>query len=78
MSFFKPLVSFPLSFPAPFSAIRHNSSEIFKLKDYILWKKRAHQLLRALMKVNPTPLAIFKPQGQGLLKFCTTVQCRKR
>ena len=42
MSFFKPRVSFPLKFASPFSAMIHNSSEIFLLKHYLLWTKRAH------------------------------------
>ena len=41
MSFFKPRVSFPLNFASPFGAITDNSSEIFYLKHYMLWTKRA-------------------------------------
>ena len=43
MSFFKPQVSFPLNFAPPFSVMAHNSSEMFQLKHYMLWKKRVYQ-----------------------------------
>ena len=43
MLFFKPHVSFPLKFASTFSVMTHNSSEIFLLKSYIFWTKRAHQ-----------------------------------
>ena len=41
--FLKPRVSFPLNFASPFSVMIHNSYEIFWLKYYMLWTKRAHQ-----------------------------------
>ena len=43
MPFFKPLVSFPSIFATPFSVMTHDFPEIFKLKHYMLWTKRAHQ-----------------------------------
>ena len=43
MSFLELRVSFFSNFPALFSVITHNFSEIYKLKQYIFWTKRAHQ-----------------------------------
>ena len=78
MSFFKPQISFTLNFPSPFSVTTHNSSEIFLLKHYIVWKKRANQkqffrILSVLMKVHPIPQAL-----KSLFKFNITVQCHER
>ena len=41
-SFLKAKVSFPSNFPSVFSAIKHNSSVLCKLKHYILWSKADH------------------------------------
>ena len=81
---FKPRVSFPLNFVLPFSVIKHNSSEIFLLKHYMLSTKRVHECavtrtLSALMKVHPIPHAIFEAtQDQALFKSCITIQCHER
>ena len=74
MSFFKPHVSFCLNFATPFSVMAHISTEIFKLKHYILWSKRAHQwtifrLLGALMKVHLIPHAIFDTTRPGFIQI---------
>ena len=74
MSFFNPQVSFCLNFATPFSVMTHNSSEIFKLKQYILWSKKAHQwttfrLLGALMKVHLIHHAIFETTRPGFIQI---------
>ena len=43
MSFLKLQISLPLNFASPFSLMTHNYSEIPEFKNYMLWKKRAHQ-----------------------------------
>ena len=65
MLFCKARISFPLNFASPFSAMTHNSSEIFCLKHYMLWTKKGHQstffrLSFALLKAHPFPHAIFE------------------
>ena len=77
MSFLELRVSFFSNFPALFSVITHNFSEIYKLKQYIFWTKRAHQctisgLFSALIKVHRIS------HGQGLFNFYITVQCHER
>ena len=73
-----------LDFATPFSVMTHNSSEIFHLKQYMLWTKRAHQctifrLLGALMtKAHLIPHAIFKATRLGFFEFCITVQYHER
>ena len=74
MSFFNPQVSFCLSFATLFSVMAYNSSEIFKLKHYMLWTKRVHQctifrLLVALMRVHPIPHAIFETTRSGFIQI---------
>ena len=73
MSFFKPQVNFHLNFATPLSVMTHNSSEIFQLKQYMLWTKRAHQCtifrrLGALMKFHPIPHAIFETTRSGFIQ----------
>ena len=76
---FKPQVSFCLYFATPFSVMTHYSSEIFQLKQYMLWTKRAYQctifrLLSALMKVDPIPHAFFVKTSSGfiqILHYCS-------
>ena len=63
-----------LDFATPFSVMTHNSSEIFHLKQYMLWTKRAHQctifrLLGALMKVHPISHAIFETTRSGFIQI---------
>ena len=43
MSFLESRVSFSSNFASRFSVMRNNSSILFHLKLYMLWKKRAHQ-----------------------------------
>ena len=79
MSFFKPQINFPLNSESPFSAMIHNSSEIFLLKHiyiyiYMLWTNKDHQfiifrLLSALMKVHPIPHAIFETTRSGFIQI---------
>ena len=75
---FKSRFSFPLNFASPFTVITYNFSEVFQLKHYILWTKRAHQytilniqsfrLLSALMKVHPIPHATFETARSGFIQ----------
>ena len=48
----------------------------------MLLTKRAYQCTVfqtfSALKVDPILYAIFEPQGQGLFKFCITVQCLER
>ena len=83
MSFFKPQVSFRSNFATPFSGMKHNSSDIFYLKQYTLWTKRAHQctifrLLGALMKVHSISQAIFETTRSGFIQILHHFQCHER
>ena len=74
LSFFKSQVSFCLNFATPFSIMTHNSSEIFYMKEYMLWTKRAHQctifrLLGALMNVRPIPHVFFETTRSGFIRI---------
>ena len=74
MSSFKPRVSFPLNFASPFSVMKHNSSDIFYLKHYMLWTKEPinvqfFRLLSALTKVHPIPHTSFEATRSGFIKL---------
>ena len=74
MPFFKQGISFPLKSLLPFRVMTHNSTEIFKLKHYMLLPKRARQCtifqtLSALMKVHPIPHAIFETTRSGFIQI---------
>ena len=74
MLFFKPQVSFPLNSTQPFSAMTHNSSEIFKPKHYRLLRKRVHQCtilqtLNALIKVHTIAHIIFETIRSGFIQI---------
>ena len=82
MSFLKPLVSFPLNFASPFSAMTHNSSEIFWLTIICFGRKELikaqfSRLLSAL-KFITFLMPILKQKDPGLFQFFITVQCHER
>ena len=84
MTFFKP-ITFSLNFASPFSVMTHNFSEMFYLKQFILWTKKAYQstIFQTFEYSNKSSLDFschFCPrsQGQGLSKFCMTGQCLER
>ena len=84
MTFFKP-ITFSLNFASPFSVMTHNFSEMFYLKQFILWTKKAYQstIFQTFEYSNKSSLdfsCYFCPrsQGQGLSKFCMTGQCLER
>ena len=73
------------SFKIYISVMTHNSSEIFLLKNYIFWTKRAHHctIFQTFESSNERPPnssnAIFETlRSQGLFNFCITVQCHER
>ena len=46
MSYLKPQVSFSLNFVSLFNVMKDNSSVLFWVKVYIVWKKKAHQSVK--------------------------------
>ena len=76
MSFFKLRVSFPLNFASPYSVMTHNSSNIFYLKYYMLWTKRAHwsemfSLLSEWANVHQIPYVLFETASQFFWNFAS-------
>ena len=82
LSYFKPQVSFHLSFESPFSVMTQNSSEIFWLKHYALNKKSPSKYKFPnfwVLHRNFTQflMSVLKPQGQSSFKFCITFRCHE-
>ena len=75
---FETTCQFSLKFCVTFQCMTHNSSKNF-LADTLRFGQKEpievqiFRFLSALMKVQP----VLKPQGQGLFKFCITVQCHE-
>ena len=64
-------VSFPLNFVSLFSAMTHNFSEIFHLKNYIALdiNEQVFRFLSGLTKVHLIPHAIFEITRPGFIQI---------
>ena len=72
-----PRVSFSSNFTSGISVMRHNSSILFHLKLYMLWKKGSHQvyifrLSAARIKITKFFMSFFKPRASFLLNCAST------
>ena len=77
MSFLEPRISFSSNFASLVSVMRYNSSVLFHLHLYVLWRKRSPSKCKfpdfplLAWKLTKYLLSFFKPRGSFLLNFAS-------